>query len=170
MRKPGFWAAYFLLLLAQLLLSNFISISPYLMLSILPVMVLCIPIRVGSTGAMLIAFATGLLVDLLSEGLLGLNAFALVPVAYLRNPIIRLVFGGELFARGEDFSPRRNGMWRAVLATVLSQAAFTLLYVWADGAATRPFLFNAARFFISLAAGSILSLLCLSSLAPDNRK
>lgn len=170
MRKSGFWAAYLLLLLAQLLLSNFFNLTPYLMLSILPVMVLCISIRVGTAGAMLIAFATGLVVDLLSEGLLGLNAFALVPVAFLRNPIIGLIFGNELFARGEDFSPRRNGLWKTVLATVLAQATFTLLYVWADGAASRPFWFDAARFGASLVAGTILSLACLPSLAPDTRK
>ena len=87
MRKSGFWAAYLLLLLAQLLLSNFFNLTPYLMLSILPVMVLCIPIRVGPVGAMLIAFATGMVTDLLSEGLLGLNAFALVPVAGLMELI-----------------------------------------------------------------------------------
>lgn len=170
MRKSGFWAAYLLLLLAQLLLSNFFNLTPYLMLAILPVMVLCIPIRVGPVGAMLIAFATGLVTDLLSEGLLGLNAFALVPVAALRFPIIKLVFGTELFARGEDFSPRRNGLWKTVLATTLSQAVFTLLYVWADGAASQPFWFDAARFGISLVAGTILSLACLPSLAPDTRK
>lgn len=170
MRKGDFWAAYLLLLLAQLLLSNFFTLTPYLMLSILPVMVLCIPIRVGTSGAMLIAFATGMAVDLLSEGLLGLNAFALVPVAFLRYPIIKLVFGTELFARGEDFSPRRNGLWKTVMATVLAQAAFTLIYVLVDGAASNPFWFDAARFFISLLAGTVLSLACLPSLAPDTRK
>ena len=170
MRKSGFWAVYLLLLLAQLLLSNFFHITPYVMLSILPVMVLCISIRVGTTGAMLIALVTGLVVDYLSEGLIGLNAFALVPVAFLRNPIISLIFGNELFARKEDFSPRRNGMWKTVLATALAQAVFTLLYVWADGAASNPFWFDAARFAASFVAGTMLSLICLPSLAPDTRK
>ena len=170
MRKSGFWAAYMLLLLAQLLLSNFFNLTPYLMLSILPVMVLCIPIRMGTTGAMLIAFATGVVVDLLSEGLIGLNAAALVPVAFLRNSIIKLVFGTELFARGEDFSPRRNGLGKTVLATVLAQALFTLIYIWVDDASTSPFWFDAARFGISLVAGTVLALACLPSLAPDPRK
>ena len=170
MRKSGFWAAYLLLLLAQLLLSNFFNLTPYLMLSILPVMVLCISIRIGTTGAMLIAFATGLIVDVLGEGLLGLNAFALIPVAFLRKPIIGLLFGNELFARGEDFTPRRNGLWKTVLATVLAQAVFTLLYVWADGAATRPFWFDAARFGASLAAGFLVALLVIDPLAPDARR
>lgn len=169
MRKNQFWAVYLLLLLAQLLLSNYFNISTYLMVSILPVMVLCIPTRVAPSLAMVIAFATGLVVDLLSEGLIGLNAFALVPVAYLRNPIIRLMFGEELFARREDFSPRRHGLGKAAAATFLSLTVFIVLYIWADGAATRPFWFNTARFFASLAASLFLSLACLPNLAPDTR-
>lgn len=169
MRKNLFWAVYLLLLLAQLLLSNYFNISTYLMVTILPVMVLCIPTRVVPGLAMAIAFATGLVVDLLSEGLIGLNAFALVPVAYLRNTIIRLMFGEELFARGEDFSPRRHGLGKAAAATFMSLAVFIVLYIWADGASTRPFWFNTARFFASLAASLFLSLACLPNLAPDTR-
>lgn len=170
MRKNEFWAVYLLLLLAQLLLSNYFNISPYLMVTILPVMVLCIPIRVGPAPAMLIAFATGLVVDLLSEGLLGLNALALVPVAGLRFPLIRLMFGEELFARKEDFCPRRHGLGKAAAATFLALAVFILVYVWADGAGTRPFWFCAARWAASLAASLFLSLACLPNLAPDTRK
>ena len=170
MRKNEFWAVYLLLLLAQLLLSNYFNISPYLMVTILPVMVLCIPIRVGPAPAMLIAFATGLVVDLLSEGLLGLNALALVPVAGLRFPLIRLMFGEELFARKEDFCPRRHGLGKAAAATFLALAVFILIYVWADGAGTRPFWFCAARWAASLAASLLLSLACLPNLAPDTRK
>lgn len=170
MRNNQFWAVYLLLLLAQLLLSNYFNISPYLMVTILPVMVLCIPIRVGPVPAMIIAFATGLVVDLLSEGLIGLNAIALVPVAFLRNSIIRLMFGEELFSRGEDFSPKRHGLGKAAAATFLTLALFILIYIWVDGAGSRPFWFNTARFFASMAASLLLSLACLPSLAPDTRK
>ena len=170
MRKPEFWIVYVLLLLAQLLLSNYFHVTPYIMLTILPVMVLCISIRVGTVGAMLIAFATGLAVDWLSEGVLGLNALALTPVAFLRNPIIRLVFGSEVFARGEDFSLQRSGFGKVSLALLLAQSAFLLVYIWADGAGLRPLWFNAARFGASLAAGFALSLCTLQVLAPDPRR
>ena len=170
MRKSGFWAAYLLLLLLQLLLSNHFLFTPYIMLSILPVMVLCIPIRVGTTGAMLIAAATGFAVDLLAEGVLGLNAIALIPVAYARNSLIRLIFGEELFAREEDFSVRRSGFGKVATAVMLAQALFLLVYVWVDAAGTRPFWFLAARFGASLGAGFLLSLLTLDVLAPDSRK
>ncbi len=170
MRKSGFWAAYALLLVLQLLLSNYFLFTPYIMLTILPVMVLCIPIRVGTVGAMLIAAASGFVVDLLAEGVLGLNAIALIPVAYARNSIIRLIFGGELFARQEDFSVRRSGFAKVSLAVLLAQMLFLLVYVWVDAAGTRPLWFLAARFGASLGAGFLLSLLTLEVLAPDPRK
>jgi hypothetical protein len=153
MRKSGFWVAYFLLLVAQILLSNYFLFTPYITLSILPVMVLCISTRIAPYVCMLIAFGSGLMVDWLSEGVLGLNAFALVPVALLRNPVIHLVYGEGLFTRKEDFTVRKNGIGKVTLAILLVQALFLLLYIWADGAGTRPFWFNALRFGASLAAG-----------------
>ncbi len=170
MKKSGFWLIYVILLVAQLLLSTYANFTPYVMVTLLPVMVLCIPIRVGTPLAMLIAFASGLSVDLLSEGLLGLNALALVPVAFVRNSLIRLIFGAELFAREEDFSVHRSGFWKVAWALFLSTALFLLVYIWADGAGTRPLSFNAIRFACSLAASTAVSLLTIDLLAPDSRK
>ena len=169
MKKSGFWLIYIILLVAQLLLSTYANFTPYVMVTLLPVMVLCMPIRMDTILAMVIAFASGLSVDLLSEGLLGLNALALVPVAFARNFIIRLIFGRELFAREEDFSIHRNGFWKVLVAIVLSVALFLAIYIWADGAGTRPLLFNAIRFGASLVASTLLSLLVVNLLAPDSR-
>ena len=170
MKKSGFWLIYLLILVAQLLLSTYANFSPYVLVTLLPVMVLCIPIRVGTILTMIIAFASGLSIDLLSEGLLGLNALALVPVAFARNSIIRLIFGGELFAREEDFSVNRSGLGKVVMAILLSTALFVAVYVWANGAGTRPLLFNAIRFAASLVVSTGLSLLVVNLLAPDSRK
>ena len=170
MKKPGFWLIYLFLLVAQLLLSTYANFSPYVIVTLLPVMVLCMPIRVITYASLVIAFATGLTVDFLSEGLLGLNALALVPVAFARNAIIRLFFGEELFAREEDFSIHRSGFGKVAMAVVLSVAIFLVVYIWADGAGTRQFAFNAIRFAASLAVSSGLSLLVVNLLAPDSRK
>ena len=170
MRKPVFWLIYVLLVIAQLLLTNYLRVSPYLMLTILPVMVLCISIRTGTLGAMLIAFVTGLAVDFLSDGLPGLNALALVPVAYCRNGIIRLVFGTEVFAREEDFSVQKNGFGKVFQALFIAQVIFLVIYIWVDGAGMRPFSFNAIRFAVSLVGGILISLPTLGLLAPDSRR
>lgn len=170
MRKAQFYLVFVVLTIVQMLICNFFHLSAYLMLTILPVMVLCLPLRVGTTGAMIIAFVTGFLVDLLAEGMLGLNTLALVPVAYARKGIIRLIFGDELFARKEDFSIRKNGFGKVALAIFIVQALFLLIYVWADSAGTRPLSFNAIRFGVSLLAGWAVSLLIVDILAPDTRK
>lgn len=169
MRRSDFWLAYFLLLTAQLALSNYVNFSLYVTLSILPVMVLCIPIRVATVPAMLVAMGTGLCVDLLTEGLLGLNALALVPVAYIRKPLIRRIFGSDLLSRKEDFTVQRNGYFQVAAATLVAQALFLLVYIWADGAGERPLWFLAARFGASLACGLLLSLLTLDALASPSK-
>ena len=166
--KRGFWIAYIFLLMAQLLLSNYFHVTPYIFLTLLPVMVLCIPIR--TIGAMLIAGLSGLVIDFLSEGVLGLNALALIPVAYARNGIIGLIFGPELFARKEDFSIGRCGFGKVAVALFLSLLIFLVIYIWADGAGTRPLWFNGLRLGASLVASFLLSLLTLGVLAPDPRK
>jgi len=170
MKRSGYFMVYLLLVVAQMLICNYFRLTPYVMLSILPVMVLCIPIRYSTTAALLIAFATGLSVDLLAEGVLGLNTFALVPVAFVRYPVIRLIFGDEVFARNEDFSVKKNGFGKVSIAILIVQALFLLLYLWADGAGIRPFWFNLARFSASLAAGYVLAIILIDTLAPDSRK
>lgn len=67
--KKNFFLYYILLVIAQVLISEWFTFSPYLTLSILPVLVLCIPTRYSTIASMLIAFATGFAVDFLSEGL-----------------------------------------------------------------------------------------------------
>jgi len=170
MKRNAFWKAYVLLLIAQLIISNYFRFTPYVMLSILPVMILSVPIRVNRFALLLLAFASGLLVDWLSEGLLGLNALALVPVAYARDSVLRVVFGNELIARKEDFSVNSNGIASVTMAIVMVQALFLIIYIWVDSAGSRTFLFNLVRFLASLVAGVLVSLLTLNALASETRR
>lgn len=167
MTNTRFLTTFLLLLLVQMCITNFFRISPYLMLSILPAMILLIPIRRGTVPALLIAFFTGLAVDFLAEGLPGLNTVALLPVAFFRLNIIRLVFGEEVFARKEDISVPRQGIWKMSVAILMAQALFLIIYIWIDGAGTRPLWFNSIRFAVSLVGGFILSLFVANILAPE---
>lgn len=168
--KGNFTARYLILLLVQLLLCNYFRFTPYVMLSILPVMVLCIPTRVNTITGMLIAFATGLAVDFLAEGVVGLNTFALVPVALVRRGLVSLVFGDELIKRGENFSMRKFGPIKVIFVIFIVQTVFLLLYIWADGAAARPFSFSFWRYIASVAAGTILSIFVADVLSPHDRR
>lgn len=158
---------YFLLFLAQAVLWNYFNFSQYVLIAILPAMILCLPISRSAVEAMLIAFVTGVVTDFLVTGQLGLTAFALVPVGLLRRPVIALVFGSELFARGEELSLHRQGWMKFVLAVLLLTAAFLLPYIWLDDAGTRPFWFGAAKFGISLVLSGFVSVFVCDILLED---
>ena len=167
--KRSFLLVYIILLAIQMLLSDFVRLSPYVTLTILPVMVLCIPVRTSPTLAMIIAFFSGLAVDFFSDGVLGLNALALVPVAALRFPVIRLVMGNEILEKKETFSIAKTGFGKISTMILMVQAVFLAIYILADGAGTRTIVFNALRFSLSLIAGYLLSLFVVGFLAPDDR-
>lgn len=168
MRRNHFFLSYVLLLILQILICNYLQLSPLVTLSILPVMILMLPIQFGTIFAMALAFVTGLCVDFLSEGVVGLNALALVPVAFLRSSIIRLVFGSEIFARNEDISIRKHGIGKMAVAIFVAQSLFLIVYIWADGAFTHHFWFNALRFTISVLLAVILSLVLSRALAKND--
>ncbi len=168
--KRNFFSYWFLLAAAQILLGAWAGFTPLLTLSILPALILCLPTKYGTTAALFFAFATGFVTDLFSEGLMGLNILALVPVAAVRTGVIRAVFGEDVIIRQESFSVRKYGAPKVLFALTLVQSLFLAVYVFADGGASRPFLFSLSRFIISLAAGVLLSFFLIDTLTPEERR
>ncbi|MBQ2522087.1 MAG: hypothetical protein II537_05230 [Bacteroidales bacterium] len=165
--------AYFLrlalLLVLQVLLLNFFPFSQYLVLSFLPAAILCVPARHGGVFALAVAFVAGFLTDFFADGMLGLTVCALLPVAYARTWILRLIFGADFFDREEDLSLRRNGFWPVLLAVFLATLLFFLIYVQADGAGTRPLWFNLLRTLLSTLVSTFLSLFTVNLFSPERQ-
>ena len=63
MTQNNFGLLYVMLVICQIILCNFTHLGPYIMLTMLPVMVLCIPTGTGAVAAMIIAFFSGLSVE-----------------------------------------------------------------------------------------------------------
>lgn len=166
----NFKLLYCLLLICQIVLCNFSPLGPYITLSLLPAMIFCIPMSISTAVCMIIAFGSGLAVDWLSEGLIGINAASLVPVALARKSIVRIFFGEDLITRGDSFSVNKYGTAKVSAALISSIAVFLLFYVILDGAGTRPMWFNLAYFGASLLCNWILALLVTHLLTPDDRK
>lgn len=170
MKEYRFFLTYALIVLVQILICNYLNLSAYVVLSLLPAAVLLIPIRYSTVLALVVSFFTGLAVDYFAEGLVGLNALALLPVAFCRKSIINLVFGDEIFARKEDISINQHGVLKVSIAIILAQSLFMFIYIWADGAATRPFWFNLTRFLMSVIIGWLISLSVSEALVQDRRE
>ena len=160
----NFGMMYILMVVGQMFICNYFHLSMYVSLTILPAIILCIPLSVGTITVMFVAFASGLAVDALSDAVLGLNAMSLVPVALCRRPVIRLFLGNEIIERKESFSFRQNGFMKIAAMAVICLTVFLVIYITADGAGVRPLWFNAARFAASLACSWILSLFVINIL------
>ncbi|MBR4166373.1 MAG: hypothetical protein IKR44_00930 [Bacteroidales bacterium] len=169
MRKT-FAFTYILLVIAQMILSNYFHFTPLVMLTILPVMILCIPTKVNTFWAMVIAFATGLAVDWLAEGTLGINAMSLVPVAFVRKTLIGMIFGIEPFEQKENLTIKKYGFARMSFAILILTALFLVIYILADCAGTRPLWFIGAKAGLSLVASYIVSILVVNLLSYDDRR
>ena len=144
------------LCLAQILLSNYLYLSHYVVLNLLPLVILSLPESRNINVAMLIAFVAGFVVDFASTGVLGLSSASLLPVAVLRFPILKAV-GGEEYMVHRDSPPVGHLTTRGVfLATLSAATVFFLCYVFIDAAGTRPLWFNLTRMALSSVASAAL--------------
>ena len=168
MRNDNFWGRYVLLFIAQLVLTNYFAFSPWVMATLLPALILCIPISIGPIGCMIIAFATGLGVDSLAEGVVGLNALAIVPVAFARQIIVSSVFGADLIVRKNAFTFRRNGFMPVALATSMALVLFLIVFVWAEAAGSRSFWFIIGKIAASYAVSMIFCLLAIRAVTSSS--
>jgi len=168
--SQNFGLLYVLLIICQVVMCNYTDLGPYIMLTMLPAMVLCIPTGISTAVCMVIAFASGLIVDWLSEGLLGLNAAALTAVALVRKGLIRIFMGEDIINRNDSFSIRKNGIGKVSLALLTSTTVFLALHIFLDGAGTRPLWFCMARFGVSLLCNWLLGIIVINILTPDDRK
>ena len=165
-----FGTLYTLLVVGQIILCNYSDFGPYVMLTMLPAMVLCMPTGMSTITTMVIAFFTGLSVDWLAEGLLGLNAAALVPVALARKQIIRIFLGEDILSRGDRFSYRKNGFAKISAAHSLCIILFMAVYITLDGAGTLPLWFCLTKGGISAACSFILAVIVTNILCADEKK
>lgn len=166
MRLDAFTLKFFLLLIAQILIWNFLDFSQYITVVFIPGMLLCIPIGRSGGYTMILAFVCGMFADFFC-GVLGMTSLALVPVAFARRIVIHLVFGGEVFSRNEDISFKRQSWSKILLAIIIMTAIFLAIYIIADGAGTRTVWFNLIRFASSLVVSSIVSLFTTDILCSD---
>lgn len=170
MKNQYFGILYFLMVIGQMIICNYFQFTPYVVISMLPAMILCMPLTVRTPACMLIAFASGLSVDWLAEGLIGINAASLVPVALARKTIIRVFLGEDLIARSDSFTFKKNGIGKISVAQIVALSIFFGIYVILDGAGTQTTSFNLIRFGSSVAASFLLSLIVTQVLTPDDRK
>lgn len=167
MKNYRFVILYVVFVIAQIVFCNFFGLSRYLLVSVLPVLILMLPLSFGSVLTMLIAFAMGFVVDFFSSGMLGMTSFALVPVALVRRFVVGIVFGAEKSARGEEITVERLGFPKAALALLMLCSLYFILYVWVDSAGTCGFWAALVRIVLSVIASTPVCVAVARLLRPQ---
>lgn len=159
MKRPDNILFFVLVFLLQLVISDYVHPGPYVFLTLVPFLILNIPLSRSPHTVMLIAFALGLGVDVLSDGVTGLNAFAAVLAAAPRRFFYRLLVNADRQDKTEV--PRLSDVGPGKYIKYL--AALTFLYVAAyvalDCISFRPVGFVLVKFAASFAASLLLGLL-----------
>lgn len=167
MKDWRFWVIFAVLTVVQILLCNFLDLSRYAVLSFLPVLILMLPLRLGTVPLMLISFALGFTVDFFSTGMLGLMAASLVPVGLLRGGVVSLLFGDELGPREGELTITWFGVPKFALATLILCSVFFASYVCIDAAGTYGFWAGLLRFAVSVAISTPVCLGVAKILRPE---
>ena len=122
---------FVLLMLLQLLVLNYVYLGGYVMPMLYVLFIIMLPTNTGRIPMLLIAFCTGLLVDIMA-GMLGFHALACTVVAMLR-----IWFAGLIIARGEPVvfdtpSIRTGAPQHCVAYMLLLLAVFYLVFYTAE--------------------------------------
>ena len=167
MKDWRFPIVFAILVIVQIVLCNFLDLSRYIFLSILPLLMMMLPLRFGNIPMMLAGFALGFVTDFFSTGMLGLTSAALVLVGLGRNSVMQLVFGEELVGREDGFSLSRVWIPKFAFATMLLCALYVLVYVWAEDAGTSGFWALLLRFVLSTLGSTLVSVPLATTLRSE---
>lgn len=133
----------FILLIAfQAMLNGCFTFIPLIYISIVPAALVMLPYTLPAVPFMLIAFACGITVDALSDGVIGLNAAAYTAIAYLRKPVLAIVQGNGRF-----------------LENLIVYSIFFLVYLGLDGILSYCPGIIFLRFALNVALNSIFALI-----------
>lgn len=154
------WSKFLILtaivLLVQLFVAEFINLYPLLYIVITPLPLLVLPHNSNDSIVMVIAFAIGLFTDLSFDGVMGLNAAALVAVAFFRRFAVKLVVSKATRENLTEINSHTVGNTSFTLILLLLYSLFFLFYIALDNVLYFSFAYTLARFIINVVVNTFI--------------
>ncbi len=151
-----------LLIICQILLSGYVNIWPVLYIAIFPQFLVLLPSSLNRSLYLVVAFILGLTIDIFADGVPGLNAAALVAMAYARPLVLKFVLtrGGLESTETLPLLPRTVELPKLVLLNAIMLAIFFTVYVVLDSAGSFTFWYTILKIVLCIIANSIISTIC----------
>lgn len=161
---PGTKRAIIVLIIIQLLLNDILSFSLYFQPAFYLALIIFLPKRLRPALTLLIAFITGLLFDIISGGVWGLNSAAATSAAMLTLLIRPKIFGNERdHTKTEDETAYHQQIFkfRFFIYILFIVSIFFICYILLDNFGFSHFPLDIYRFVISASANSLIIWLIL---------
>lgn len=159
---------FVLVFLLQVILTDYLHLGPFVYLCLIPFLILHIPFSRRPHVVLLVAFGMGLALDLLSDGVAGLNAAAAVAAAASRQLLYRTLVNRDRQDQTEVPVPASLGLGKYLKYAIAVTAVYMAVYVLFDCLSFRPFGFVLLKFLASTLVSTGLGLLMTLSL--QNRR
>jgi len=150
---------YAVVILLQVIIGNYVNLGPMIYICLIPLLVVYLPLDQKPYLSLIIAFGLGLIVDMLSDGVLGLNAGAATLISLVYRPIFYPVFKKNTYSKKYIPPISESGIWHHVLYLLIIYAIYFLFYIAFDGLATSTLLVSLIRYFFNLAANLVAATL-----------
>jgi ABC-type Fe3+-siderophore transport system permease subunit len=146
------------MMVIQIIICDYIYTGPYIHLTLLPLIILSISAEHSYPRLALISFAVGFLIDLVSDGILGLNSAAAVMTATFVRPISYITINRERSDKLERPTLSDVGFFRYFRYSTYLTLIFLITYILLDCAGFRPASFILMRIALSYVANIIMIL------------
>ena len=150
---------YLIMLAVQIVLSDHVNIGPYIYLCCLPLLVLSLPLYQDTAVSMVLAFLLGLVVDILCDGIIGLNAAAAVALAAVRKPLYAAFFSKDSLERAYIPTMQETGFIRHFNFILASVVVYFLVYICLDSAGMESLQTTLLRLLLSCVSNAAVILL-----------
>ena len=164
--KNNIWniLLYALVFILQVLICNYLDVGAYIYICLIPLLILGIPLKTNINITILAGFGTGLLLDVFSGGVLGLNAAAATMVAAFKGIIYDKLINRDHRYNTETPSISSIGLESYLLYLTVCTLIYLLIYTFLECLGVRPFFFILFRIILSLIIDVALAVIISNSI------
>lgn len=148
---------YAVVILLQIIINNYVYLGPMVYICLIPLLVMYLPLDQKPYISLIIAFGLGLIIDILSDGVLGLNAGAATLLALVYKPLFYPVFQKNNYSKKFIPAIRESNIWHHVLYLLIIIAIYFLFYIAFDGLATTTLIVSLTRYLVNVAVNLVLA-------------
>ncbi len=152
------WGLIAVMIIIQIIICDYIYTGPYVHLTLLPLIILSIPTETSYPKLALLAFGVGLVIDLISDGILGLNSAAAVMTATFVKPVSYATINRDRSDKLERLTLSDVGFFRYFRYSTYLTLIFLITYILFDCAGFRPTSFILMRIALSYVANILIIL------------